>query len=362
VAVGGAGRIIYVNPAAEALLGRSASDMLGRDAQEVVSARGGGNVIPPPGEVEGMTGEVDLVLPDGTELTVDVRLSVLELEDDERGVVAILTDRTELKRAEQEARTKDRLASLGELTAGVAHEIRNPLAGIGASAQLLRSRLGAEDERTRLLDLILDEVTRLDRIVENMLGFARPSRPSLRLEEVPGSLDRALTLVEEEAKQAGIDIERRVAEDLPRVWIDPDQMQQVFLNLLRNAIQAMEGSGGTLRVTIRKVARRPYLRRRAGRRRDDGGRLPPEPPSLMDWVEVEVTDSGHGVTREALERVFNPFYTTRKTGTGLGLSITQAIVHEHGGMISLTSEPGRGTTVLVDLPQDKRRGQRRSPA
>jgi signal transduction histidine kinase len=307
-----------------------------------------------------MTGEVDLELPGGEQLTVDVRLSVLDLEDDEQGVVAILTDRTELKRAEQEARTKERLASLGELTAGVAHEIRNPLAGIGASAQLLRSRLGAEDDRTRLLDLILDEVARLDRIVESMLGFARPSRPTLRLEDVPVCLERALRLVEGEASRAGIEIQSHIVEDVPRVWIDPDQMEQVFLNLLRNAIQAMEGSGGLLRVTVRRVARRPYLRRRAGRRREDGGRLPLEPPSLMDWVEVEVTDAGHGVSPEALDRVFNPFYTTRKTGTGLGLSITQAIIHEHGGMISLTSEPGRGTTVLVDLPEDKRRGRRRN--
>jgi two-component system nitrogen regulation sensor histidine kinase GlnL len=129
------------------------------------------------------------------------------------------------------------------------------------------------------------------------------------------------------------------------------------LNLVQNAIQA--AAGGEVRLVLRRVVRRPYVRRRSGRRREDQGRLPAGQPPPQDWVELEITDNGHGVSPENLERLFDPFYTTRKAGTGLGLSITQAIVQEHGGLISIQSAPGKGTTVLVDLPEDKRRGQRR---
>lgn len=351
VAVDDEGRITFVNPAAEALIGRPAREMVGRPADSVLVTRGGGGLLENASVPEG-SAEVDLVLQDERLITVEVRLSPQE----DAGVVAILTDRTDLKRVEQEARRKERLASLGALSAGVAHEIRNPLAGIGASAQLLRERLKGT-EQAPLAELILEEVARLDRIVENMLQFARPAQPNLRLEDVRECIQRALDLVMEEASKNDVTVETTFPPDIPKVWIDPDQMVQVVLNLVQNAIQA--ASGGEVRLVLRRVVRRPYVRRRSGRRREDAGRIPGGQPPPQDWVELEITDDGHGVSPENLERLFDPFYTTRKAGTGLGLSITQAIVQEHGGLISIRSAPGKGTTVLVDLPEDKRRGQRR---
>jgi len=289
---------------------------------------------------------------------VDVRVS--RREDAQGGLVAILTDRTELKRAEVSARRKERLASLGELSAGVAHEIRNPLAGIGASAQLLSERLGADENHRRLIELILDEVARLDRIVESMLQFARPPEPQLRLAPLGAVLDRALGLLAEEAETSGVTIETHPAGELPQIWIDPDQIEQVVLNLARNALQAMEESGGALTLTLRRVSRPRYIRVRSGRRREDRGGVQPAEGPLQDWVELEIQDTGHGIPPEELDRIFNPFYTTRKRGTGLGLAISEAIVREHGGMITVQSRPGHGTTVLVDLPEDKRQSQRRS--
>lgn len=359
VAVDEKRRVTFVNPAAEELLGLPASRIIHRPVDEVLVTRGGGSLVgsaPHPDAA----GEVDLVLSDGRLVTVEVRLSGQETEDGHSGVVAILTDRTDLKRAEQEARRKERLASLGELSAGVAHEIRNPLTGIGASAQLLRSRLRGDDDHVRLADVILDEVARLERIVESMLQFARPTEPNLRLADVRDCLDKALALVAEEASDSEVRVEKHFEEDLPKIWIDPDQMEQVFLNLMKNALQAMEDAPGTLRLGLRKVKRRAYVRRRAGRRREDRGRLERGAGPLQDWVEVEVTDNGHGMASEEVDRVFNPFYTTRKQGTGLGLSITQSIVQEHGGVIVLTSDAGKGTTILVDLPLDKRQRRRRS--
>jgi len=357
LAVDASGRIAYVNPAAESLLGQSAAVLLYRPASDVLVLRGGESLLPLSSSIDAV-GEVDLLLPDGRAITVDVRVS--RREDAQGGLVAILTDRTELKRAEVSARRKERLASLGELSAGVAHEIRNPLAGIGASAQLLRDRLGEDENHRRLIELILDEVARLDRIVESMLQFARPPEPRLRLAPLDAVLDRALGLLGEEADTAGVAIETRTANDLPEIWIDPDQIEQVVLNLARNALQAMEESGGSLTLTLRRVSRPRYVRVRSGRRREDRGSVPSGEGPLQDWVELEMIDTGHGIQPEELDRIFNPFYTTRKRGTGLGLAISEAIVREHGGMISVQSQPGHGTTVLVDLPEDKRQTQRRS--
>lgn len=357
VAIDGSGRIVYVNPAAESLLGVSAATLLSRPAAQVLVMRGGETLLPTSSSLDAM-GEVDLQLSDGRTVTVDVRVS--RREDAQGGLVAILTDRTELKRAEVSARRKERLASLGELSAGVAHEIRNPLAGIGASAQLLSERLGADENHRRLIELILDEVARLDRIVESMLQFARPPEPQLRLAPLGAVLDRALGLLAEEAETSGVTIETHPAGELPQIWIDPDQIEQVVLNLARNALQAMEESGGALTLTLRRVSRPRYIRVRSGRRREDRGGVQPAEGPLQDWVELEIQDTGHGIPPEELDRIFNPFYTTRKRGTGLGLAISEAIVREHGGMITVQSRPGHGTTVLVDLPEDKRQSQRRS--
>jgi len=356
VAVDASGRITYVNPAAESLLGASAATLLSRPAAHVLMIRGGESLLPTSSSLDAM-GEVDLLLPDGRTVTVDARVS--RMEDAEGGLVAILTDRTELKRAEVSARRKERLASLGELSAGVAHEIRNPLAGIGASAQLLSERLSADENHRRLVELILDEVARLDRIVESMLQFARPPEPRLRRAPLDAVLDRALGLLAEDAETAGVRVETERSNPLPEIWIDPDQIEQVVLNLVRNALQAMEESGGRLTLVLRRVSRPRYVRMRSGRRREDKG-VPSGEGPLQDWVELEVTDTGHGIPPEELDRIFNPFYTTRKRGTGLGLAISEAIVREHGGMITVQSRPGHGTTVLLDLPEDKRQMNRRS--
>ena len=360
VAMNAEGRIAYLNPAAETLLGRPASELIDRPADEVLITRGGGRLIGDAEQPEDSYGEVDLKLHDGRLVTVDVRLTRHRgKQGEEEGVVAILADRTDVKRAEQEARRKERLASLGELSAGVAHEIRNPLAGIAASAQLLRSRLEEGDSRIRLADIIEEEVARLDRIVENLLRFARPPEPSLRETDLQSCVERGLELVADQAARARVTVHRDLAPDLPAIWIDRDQIVQVVLNLVRNAIQAMEDDGGELHVELRKVARRRHVRRRAGRREDERDQLPSGQAPVQDWLELEVTDSGPGVPPEVQERMFNPFYTTRKKGTGMGLSITQSIVQEHCGMISVSSEPGQGTSVLVDFPVEKRRGRRR---
>ncbi len=291
-------------------------------------------------------------------MPVQLRLTPLEEEEGPTvGAIGIFVDLTETKRAEEQARRKERLASLGELSAGVAHEIRNPLAGIGAAAQVLKKRLGEDADRTRFTDVILEEVGRLDKIVENLLRFARPAQPHLAEASLVDCINRVLGLVGEMALERGVRVDTSIDPDIPHLFLDADQIVQVLLNVVQNGFQAMS-DGGVLTITLRRTQQPPYIRRRAGRRASDPME-PPEPARPVEYAEVAVTDTGDGIPADTLGRIFDPFFTTRRAGTGLGLSISQSIVREHGGMISINSTVGVGSTLLIHLPLEKRHGQRR---
>jgi signal transduction histidine kinase len=240
----------------------------------------------------------------------------------------------------------------------VAHEVRNPLAGISSSAQVLLGRFEPRDERTRFVRAILDEVGRLDRIVTRLLEFARPEEPRMVRGSLAAAVRRLLATSGEWLAQSSVEVETAVAAGVPETWFDPDLVHQVLLNLVSNSVQAMPQGGG-LRLEVRALTRRGVARG-AGRRRDDRGRPPGErrgPPSRV--VQVRVIDTGEGISKEHLGRLFDPFFTTKPSGTGLGLSICQSIVQEHGGSIHVASRPGHGTTVIVELPVERRQGERR---
>lgn len=275
-------------------------------------------------------------------------------------VVVTLRDQTRVRRMEQEVRRRERLATLGELSAGAAHEIRNPLAGIGTSAQVLLGRFEPRDERARFVRVILDEVGRLDRIVTSLLQYARPRTPELKPTLLAPCIERVLELTAEPVAQAHVRVEVDVAPHLGPVYIDPDLVTQVLLNVTLNAIQAMPDTG-TLRYEVRR-ARRRVPPRGPGRRADDrprraGGRG----GGWIAYQQVRVIDTGVGIRRQALGKLFDPFFSTKPQGTGLGLSISQSIMQEHGGAIAVASREGHGTTVLLNFPMEKRHGQRRQP-
>ncbi|HTR97973.1 MAG TPA: ATP-binding protein [Candidatus Acidoferrales bacterium] len=274
-------------------------------------------------------------------------------------VLVTLEDLAQVRRMQQELRRNERLATLGQLAAGVAHEIRNPLAGIGTSAQVLLRRFEPRDDRARFVQVILSEVARLDRIVTSLLQYARPRVPELRSGTLAECVDRVIGLAADAIQQAGVRVEVEVAPRLAPLYIDPDLVTQVLLNVTLNAVQAMP-EGGTLRYEVRKARRRRPPRgpgRRTGDRRN--GR-----PAGSEWIEyqqVAVVDTGVGIPRGVLEKMFDPFFTTKASGTGLGLSISQTILQEHGGWIAVDSREGRGTTVLLNFPLEKRHGERRQP-
>lgn len=274
-------------------------------------------------------------------------------------LLVTLNDLTRLRRMQHELRRNERLATLGQLAAGVAHEIRNPLAGIGTSAQALLKRFEPRDDRARFAQVILDEVARLDRIVTSLLQYARPRTPELRAASLAECVERVLALAAESIQGARVEVEVEVAPRLPDVYIDPDLVTQVLLNVTLNAVQAMP-AGGTLRYEVRRVRSRTPSRG-AGRRAGDRPRGRALRPGWVAHEQVRVIDTGVGIPRGVLEKMFDPFFTTKARGTGLGLSISQTIMQEHGGSISVDSREARGTTVLLNFPLEKRHGERRQP-
>ncbi|UCF78546.1 MAG: PAS domain-containing protein [Candidatus Eiseniibacteriota bacterium] len=343
------GYVTYMNRAAEKLLGFDSSGELhssrlflpGSESEDVVSF---------PARVKAVEKEAVVVSRSKSRIPVLVRMARVSCPG--LDAVAFLKP-TAARRAEQHRRI-DRLASIGELAAGVAHEIRNPLAGIGTSAQVLRSRFAKDDERVKFADVILDEVDRLEKIIENLLLFARPKQPQLVKHDMRDSVERTLNLVREQAEKQEVKVQNRSEDELPEVYVDPGQMSQVLLNLILNALHAMP-SGGKLALELKVVRKR--MPASGGRRKTDV--KPAGPARAVKFVRVAVSDTGHGIPKQNLSKLFTPFFTTRSGGTGLGLSISQAIVREHGGSISVSSREGRGTKVTIDIPVEKRHGERR---
>ncbi|OGQ82914.1 MAG: hypothetical protein A3F90_00275 [Deltaproteobacteria bacterium RIFCSPLOWO2_12_FULL_60_19] len=232
-----------------------------------------------------------------------------------------------LKQSQNIIRRADRLSSLGMLTAGLAHEIRNPLVAIRTFTQLLPERYEDKDFRDSFQSLALKEVDRICGLVTDLLSFARPSTPNVTAENINEIVDNIARILDTEAKEKDVRITLHLASDMPKIFVDKEQTKQVCMNLILNAIQSIEG-GGAVEIAT-------HLSPTNGHEQ---------------FVQIEVRDSGVGIPEKDLENIFNPFFTTKKDGNGLGLSISHQIVKEHGGHIVVESGVGRGTTFFINLP------------
>jgi two-component system, NtrC family, sensor histidine kinase HydH len=231
-----------------------------------------------------------------------------------------------LEEAQAEARRTDRLAALGQLSAGLAHEVRNPLGVIKGSAEMLNKRLKADDPLTsELAGNISSEVNRLNVLVTRFLDFARPSKIEKRPEDISALVDRSLKAVHDRWPAAPVVIDRQYASDLPAVPVDAELCEQVFTNLFLNAYEVLAERGGRIRVSIADTAK-PSV----------------ESDGAGQGVLIEIEDDGPGIPSELREQIFNPFFTTKKTGTGLGLSIVSKIVADHRGWIRVANPQGGG--------------------
>jgi signal transduction histidine kinase len=239
--------------------------------------------------------------------------------------IGVVLENSEQYRRMQE---RDRLAALGQMAAGLAHEVKNPLGAIKGAAQLLSEPEDGElDPSSReFVGIILEEVERLDRVVRSVLEYARPAKGNPGAVDVNGIVKRTLQVLAS-ARDGATSVEAELADDLPFVRADAEQLRQVLMNLVQNALQATNDAG--------KV--RLFTRKRRG---------------AADLVEIAVQDDGPGITPQVLKSLFVPFFTTKERGTGLGLAISQRMVEEMGGRIEVATQPGAGSTFTVVLPAD----------
>ena len=243
----------------------------------------------------------------------------------------------DLKKSKSYMRRADRLASLGTITAGLAHEIRNPLVAIKTLTQLLPERLDDEEFRSHFLNIASGEVDRISSLVNELLEFARPSDPKFEMTDINGIVDGMLLLVSTETKKKQVVVIKEYASDLPSITVDGEQIKQVFLNILLNAIEATPPNGTII------VRTRSFLK-----------------PGGEPHLQIEFTDTGCGIPPEYVEDIFNPFFTTKTKGSGLGLSISNQIIQDHLGYIDVESRVNQGSSFFVNLPlrqeHPKRRG------
>jgi signal transduction histidine kinase len=223
---------------------------------------------------------------------------------------------------QRELAQQERLSSLGQMAAGLAHEIKNPLGSIQGVAEILGDGAGDDPRKRELLGVLTKESRRLGGVVDHFLAFARPRPRRLATVIVNDAVERTASQMEIAAAARRVSVERRFAPDVPAIEADAEQLHQVFMNVILNAVAASPDGGSIVVATARR----------------EGGAV------------VTFTDRGPGIAAADLPRVFDPFFTTRDTGTGLGLSISHSIVEDHGGRIAIESEPGRGTVVTVTLP------------
>ncbi|MBE3071814.1 MAG: PAS domain-containing protein [Acidobacteria bacterium] len=259
------------------------------------------------------------------------------------GAALFFKDLTQVEQIEERDRLRDRLAALGEMAATIAHEVKNPLAGIEVMAGLLRRRLSDSAEGQALVGDIISEAKKANAIVQEVLDFVRPIRLQVEHTSIVQVLYDAVTMAERKVSRRDVTVTLNVEEQLPLIQGDQTQLCQLFGNLVINALEALGGAG-----TISLAA---GLRIEEGEPPAAGG-----PPQPIQMVMVEVVDDGPGIPPEITERVFNPFFTTKPQGSGLGLAIVRKIVDAHDGRIDVSSTPGQGTRFRVMLPLSSRHG------
>jgi two-component system, NtrC family, sensor kinase len=323
------GRVVRWNRAMEGLDGRPRTETLGRALDAVfpapfLEALRGSLVL---GDDEEIAHIYKLHFPaaQGRSLMVNVSVAPFQAAPGERhGTILIIDDMTARVRLEEQLQHAEKMASVGLLAAGVAHEVNTPLAGISSYTQLLRGQLDEADPRQQVLEKIEKQSFRAAKIINGLLNFSRSSGTEFERVDVNKVLADVLSLVEHQLEGSRIRVRRELAPRLPPVRGNENRIQQVFFNLVLNARDAMP-SGGWLTLRTRAEA---------------------------DTVTVEVSDTGHGIRREHIRRIYDPFFTTKGIGkgTGLGLSVSYGIVQEHGGAIFVESAPGQGTTFQVALP------------
>ncbi|MFW6429103.1 MAG: ATP-binding protein [Desulfosalsimonas sp.] len=317
------GVIILANPSAESISGLSEKDIRGRPAREVLPENLAEQLET--AEHEARVREKDIECSFAGKDQVPLSISSARIVNEEDvfiGSLVIFRDLTEIRALHQQMQRKEKLAAVGGLAAGIAHEIRNPLSSVKGMATYFKNRFTDDQDAKQAAQVMIQETERLNRVINELLEFARPSQINARAEDINRVLDHSIRLIRQEAEDHGIELKLRKGGDLPLAEIDPDRFVQCLLNLYLNSIQAME----------------------------QGGEITAETGiSEQGSIFVSIADTGGGIAGEELSRIFDPYFTTKPAGTGLGLAIVHKIVEDHGGQLTVNSTPGKGTVFAIYL-------------
>lgn len=320
------GKIVSFNHTAELVLKLISREVLGKKAGEILPREIEALIAQLKAKKKVIEKEIDCPLKDGKSIPMDVSVSLLEGDNGTfLGHIILFRDLTEIQELKREIERSQRLASLGKLAAGIAHEIRNPLSSIKGFATFFNERFKDMPEYQSTAKIMIQEVDRLNRVITQLLEFARPLEVIKKPASIRPLMQLSLKIIEREAQSKNIRITTKFSPEINEVHIDQDRFNQVLLNLYLNAVEAME-DGGVLSVALS--------------REDD-----------TQKVRITVSDTGAGIKKEDMVHIFDPYFTTKQSGTGLGLAIVHKIIESHKGEVKIESEFGKGTTVTITLPQ-----------
>ena len=316
------GRITTLNQNAANLLKLDFYKIKGKLLQDVMKECDLRNILLPSANI--FERQKECHLNDGQIIPLSITSSLLKDEEDNIiGKVIILRDLQDIKNLEKKVERSERLASLGRMAAGIAHEIRNPLSSIKGFAQYFRKKFDPDSEDAAYAQVMANEVDRLNRFIQDLLNFAKPQEPRFNPVDITTLMQHTLKLTEPDFREKNIRVEARFDEAIPPVMADGDMITQALLNILINASEAME-NGGKLTITVRK--------------------------NHEQSVHIFIEDNGKGISPADLRKIFDPFFTLKSGGSGLGLAIVYRIIENHHGEIEVTSQPGKGTTFKINLP------------
>ncbi|MDA8124203.1 MAG: ATP-binding protein [Deltaproteobacteria bacterium] len=328
VSVDREGRIVTLNRQAGDILGAGPAFLSGKKIKEILGEQIGNLLLTTDEQPLVRVREIEFSGKQGGKIPLSVSVAPLKGDDgQEMGAVLLIRDLREIRALQEKVARGERLASLGRLAAGMAHEIRNPLSSIRGFAQYFAKRFSGQAEEQGYALVMVKEVDRLNRVITDLLDFARPKEPRREVCLLESIAEQALNLLDQDLKSRKVVVTKHYEADLPTVLADRDQITQVFLNLLLNAMESMP-EGGEIRIGMSRV-------------------------DAPLGAEILIADRGEGIPEEDLNKVFDPFFSRKRKGTGLGLAIVHQIVTGHGGEIGVESRPGEGTRFRFRLPSDR---------
>lgn len=320
--------IRYLNKNAETMIGLELRDVIGRPPEQTLPSFISSIDISTPNDDQVLEKEISIERRDGHTIPASViATEVVTADGMFVGHMYILKNLSQIKQLQLEVQKKDKLAVIGNLAAGVAHEVRNPLSSIKGYASYFKTLFAEDSENRAAAEVLVNETERLNRVITELLEISRPSDIKLQEVDIQTVFDTALRLIHSDANQNGkTEISLDIANNIQSICIDPDRFVQVLMNIYLNSVQAMP-SGGVLGTTV---------------------------VSKKNHVEIAITDTGSGMSEETKRQIFNPYFTTKSSGTGLGMAIVQKIVEAHKGEIRVSSVEGEGTEIAINLPKSLR--------